>query len=183
MNIIESHSLENGTIEERNGLVLVNACNQKKKMKKQKRLWMKYWQKIVQKEKVKKKVSFDNDEQVKTLFAELLITTQEAGTMCTIDGKMIFTLMKNMLSGDLGTSCHITINDSGLYDFTNINMLVQGSLGCMPATKSYNKGQTIDESKNKCMGVKIYIDHGLKIVLSPVQASHSCANSCKVVKY
>ena len=40
-----------------------------------------------------------------------------------------------MLIRDFGTSCHITINDTSLYDITNIKELVQGSSGSMSATE------------------------------------------------
>ena len=70
----------------------------------------------------------------KTLCIDLLPTTQEAGMMNTTDGEMSFTFTKNTWIGDLGTSCHITNDVSGLYDITNINKSCQGTSG-MPATK------------------------------------------------
>ena len=46
--------------------------------------------------------------------------------------------MKNTQIGDLSTSCHITKNDTGLYNVSDINKLVQGSLGHMPVMKMVN---------------------------------------------
>ena len=43
--------------------------------------------------------------------------------------------MKNTWIGDSGASCHITNDDTGLYDITNINESIQGSFGVMPATE------------------------------------------------
>ena len=53
----------------------------------------------------------------------------ESGMLCRIDGETFHLVTKNTLIGDLGTSCHITNNDTGLYDINEINTLVQGSSG------------------------------------------------------
>ena len=44
-------------------------------------------------------------------------------------------LHKNTWFGHFDALCHITDDDEGLYDVTNINSLVQGSLGSMSAHK------------------------------------------------
>ena len=62
----------------------------------------------------------------------------EAGMVCMIDGETFFSFMENMWIHDLGSSCHIIKHGSGLYDMTNINKLVQGSWGNMPAMKKGN---------------------------------------------
>ena len=59
----------------------------------------------------------------------------EAGRMCTIDGNTFSLFTKNTLIGDLGASCHITNNNTGLYDIIGIDKLIQGSLGIMPDMK------------------------------------------------
>ena len=46
-----------------------------------------------------------------------------------------FLFKKNTWIRDSGTSCHITNNDTGLYDIININKSVQGSSSIMPAMK------------------------------------------------
>ena len=43
--------------------------------------------------------------------------------------------MKNTWIGDLGASCHITNDDSGLYAITIIDESFQGISGIMPAVK------------------------------------------------
>ena len=55
----------------------------------------------------------------------------EAGIMCTIDMKPFICSQK--IPGL--ESCHITNNDIGLYNATDINESIQGSSGIMPATK------------------------------------------------
>ena len=47
----------------------------------------------------------------------------------------IFLFMKNTWIGDLGASCHITNDDSGLYAITIIDESFQGISGIMPAVK------------------------------------------------
>ena len=47
----------------------------------------------------------------------------------------LFSFTKNTLIGDSGVSCHITNDKKGMYDIIDINKLIQGSSGIMPATK------------------------------------------------
>ena len=58
-----------------------------------------------------------------------------AGMMCTIDGDTFFLFTKNTWIGDSGVSCHITDDDTGLYDITYIDESIQGSSSIMPAMK------------------------------------------------
>ena len=51
----------------------------------------------------------------------------EAGVLCMIDGETFHLFMKNTWIGNLGASCHITNDETGLYDVTEINKLVEGS--------------------------------------------------------
>ena len=46
-----------------------------------------------------------------------------------------FLFTKNTWIGDSGASCHITNNNSGLYDITKIDEFIQGSSGIMSAMK------------------------------------------------
>ena len=71
----------------------------------------------------------------KVWFMEDVKQPSEAGLICTIDGDTFFSFMKNTWIGDSGASCHITNNDTGLYDVMDINESIQGSSGIMPATK------------------------------------------------
>ena len=48
--------------------------------------------------------------------------------------EMLFLFMKNTSNRDMG-SCHITSNDTGWYDVTDINKLVQGSSCSVPLMK------------------------------------------------
>ena len=59
----------------------------------------------------------------------------EAGMVCTIDGEMFYLFTKNMQMGNLGASCDITNNDTGLFDVNEINESVQESSGDTFATK------------------------------------------------
>ena len=59
----------------------------------------------------------------------------DAGMICTINGNTFFSFTKNTWIGDLGASCHITNDDTGLYNINDINELIQGSSSIMPATK------------------------------------------------
>ena len=59
----------------------------------------------------------------------------EAGTMCTINGNTLFLFTKNTWIGDSGASCHITNNNTGLYNVTNIDESIQGSSSIIPPTK------------------------------------------------
>ena len=55
--------------------------------------------------------------------------------MCTIDGDTFYSLMRITWIRDSGASCHITNNDTGMYDITDINESIQGSSSIMPTTK------------------------------------------------
>ena len=59
----------------------------------------------------------------------------EAIMTSIIDDETFFPLLKAMWIGDFGDSCHVTNNDTGFYDVTNRNELVQGSLGSMSTKK------------------------------------------------
>ena len=59
----------------------------------------------------------------------------KANMMCTNDDETFISFMKTTWIGDLGASRHNANNDTGLYNITNINELVQGSLGSMSITK------------------------------------------------
>ena len=54
---------------------------------------------------------------------------------CIIDGEKFHPFIKNMWIGDLGASCHISNDDTGLYNVIEINMLVQRNSGNMSATR------------------------------------------------
>ena len=68
-------------------------------------------------------------------FTEDLKQPLETGMICTIDDDTFFSFMKNTLIRDSGASCHISKNNTGLCDVTDINESIQGSSGIMPATK------------------------------------------------
>ena len=55
--------------------------------------------------------------------------------MCTINDDMFLLFTKNMYIGDSGVSCHITSNNTSMFDIINIDKLIQGSSGIMPARK------------------------------------------------
>ena len=76
----------------------------------------------------KKKVRFANDVKFKK--------ATKTSMMCSIYSESFLLFTKSMWIGDVGASCHITNNDTGFYDVTNINELVQSFLGCMSAIKS-----------------------------------------------
>ena len=59
----------------------------------------------------------------------------KAGMMCTIDGDTFYSFMRNTWIGDSGVCCHITNNDTHMYDITNINETIHGISGIMPAMK------------------------------------------------
>ena len=52
----------------------------------------------------------------KVQFMEDVKQPSEAGMICTIDGETLVLFTKNTRIGDSGASCHITNNDTGLYD-------------------------------------------------------------------
>ena len=72
----------------------------------------------------------------KRSLADNVKQTSEAGIMCTTDSDTFYSFTKNIWIGDLGASCHITNNKTGMYDITNINKSIQGSSNIMPATKN-----------------------------------------------
>ena len=59
----------------------------------------------------------------------------EADVLCTIHGETFQLFTKNTWIDDSGNSCHITNNDTGLYDITSINKFVNGSVSNMTTTK------------------------------------------------
>ena len=59
----------------------------------------------------------------------------ETGMMCTMDGTSFHLLTKNTWIGNSGATCHITNDENGMYDITEINESIQGNSGIMPATK------------------------------------------------
>ena len=77
------------------------------------------------KENVKKKVQFRDDVKQPT----------EAGMMCTINGDTFYSFTRNTWIRDSGASCHITNDDTGIYDVTDINESIKGSSRIVPATK------------------------------------------------
>ena len=66
------------------------------------------------KESVKKKIPF----------VENMKQPSEAGMMSTIDGDTFYSFTKNNWIKDSGASCHITNDNTGLYDITNINDMI-----------------------------------------------------------
>ena len=59
----------------------------------------------------------------------------KAGIMCTIKGDTFFLFIKNTLIGESGASCHITNDETSMYNITDIDESIQGSSGIMPAMK------------------------------------------------
>ena len=55
--------------------------------------------------------------------------------MCTIDGDTFYSFTRNSWIGDSGASCHITNDDTGMYDITDIDESIQGCSGIMLTTK------------------------------------------------
>ena len=78
----------------------------------------------IKKENLKKKIQFVEDIEHPT----------EACMMCTINGDT-FSFTKNTQIRDSGASCHITNDDTILFDITIIIKLIQGSSRNMLATK------------------------------------------------
>ena len=83
----------------------------------------------------KERIRFAHKAKFEILHAALLPTTQETGLICTTNRELFFTLTKHTWIGNSGDSCHIANKDTRMYDITNINKLVQGSLCNMKATK------------------------------------------------
>ena len=63
----------------------------------------------------------------------------------TIDRETVPLFMKNTLIGNFGISCCITNNDTGLYDVTNINKLLQGILSDKSAMKKNKLCMTVSQ--------------------------------------
>ena len=59
----------------------------------------------------------------------------EAGMFCKFKGETFHSFIKNLWIGNSGPSCNMANNDTGLYDITNINKLVQRSSGNMSAMR------------------------------------------------
>lgn len=72
-----------------------------------------------------KKVTFDDHVQY----------IKEKALVCTINGRTYPSFTKNTWIGDSGASCHITNNDSKMYDVKNIDETVSGVSGGIQATK------------------------------------------------
>ena len=73
-------------------------------------------------------------EKKKIQFMDNVKLPSEAGMMCSIDSNTFHSFMKNTWIGDSGASCHITNDESGMYDIINIDELIQGSSSIMLAT-------------------------------------------------
>ena len=101
-------------------------------------------------EKAEKAIDGDEDEVVlcllmmacrrvsvkkKVWFAEDVKQPSKAGMMCTINVDSFYSFTKNTWNGDSGASCHITNNDTNMFDVTDINESIQGSSSIMPTTK------------------------------------------------
>ena len=84
----------------------------------------------IKEKETKEKVRFASDVHVGKPVEESM--------MCIIDGETFFFLEKRRWIGDWGASCHITNNDTGLYNVTDINESVQGSSGSMFIIKKAN---------------------------------------------
>ena len=54
--------------------------------------------------------------------------------MCLIGRQSFYTFTKNSLIGNLGVSCHITNDETGLYNVSNIDKLVSKSMGSVSIT-------------------------------------------------
>ena len=83
-------------------------------------------------------------------FTEDVKQSSKTGTMCTINGDMFCSFTKITWIGDSGASCHVTNNDTGMYDIIDINELTQASSGIMPTTKKSKlcvKVQQVDENE------------------------------------
>ena len=59
----------------------------------------------------------------------------EAAMISYIDGETFALFMENMWISDSGTFCHITNNNTSLFQVTKISKSIQSSSGNMPATK------------------------------------------------
>ena len=63
----------------------------------------------------KKEVWFTADINLPSPHTTLL-PTQEVGIMCIIDGNSFYAFTMNTLIGDTGSSCHVTNNDTDMFD-------------------------------------------------------------------
>ena len=120
-------------------------------MRKDCQLWeYSHYKKFEKAEKAEKAIDGDEDDlvlcsltreskkeskKIKVRFMEDVKQPSEAGMMCTIDRDTFFSFTKNTWIGDLGVSCHITKDNTGLYDITDIDKTIQGSSSIMPAMK------------------------------------------------
>ena len=75
----------------------------------------------------------EGEEIKKVWFMEKVKKPMEAGMLHTIDGETLHSFTKNTWINDSGASCHITNENTGLYNV--VNKLVQGSSGNTSATK------------------------------------------------
>ena len=92
----------------------------------------------------------------KVLFAEDVKQHSKAGMICTINGDTFCLFNKNTWIGDLGVLYHITNDDTGMYDITDIDEPIQGSSGIMPIIKSASNMLTY----NKLMELNGYTFYG-----------------------
>ena len=74
--------------------------------------------KNLKKKEIKKKGVFVNNVE----------KPMEANMLCPFNGETFHSFTKSTLIGSVGVSGHIADNDTGLYDITDANMSVQGSL-------------------------------------------------------
>ena len=66
---------------------------------------------------------------------EILPLIHDTVIMCIIDGESFVTFTKNAWIGDSGTFCHITNNDTGMYDTIKIDEPVHVNSGNMKVMK------------------------------------------------
>ena len=81
--------------------------------------------------KEKQKNSFAKDVKLKILHLVPLPLILETGIICTIEGEKLNTIIKNICIEDSRTSCHITNDDTGIYDITEIDKAMKGSSDSM----------------------------------------------------
>ena len=58
--------------------------------------------------------------------------------MCTTNGELFFIFTKHTWIDDLGTFCHVSNNNTAIYDITDIDESMQGGTGNVKATKRDN---------------------------------------------
>ena len=95
----------------------------KNNMKKPIKLWMKQMISsfVLSLMKEQKKMCIG----IKTLHTDLLPSNQVAGIICTIILEIFYMFMKNTWIGNSGALCHITNDDTCLYNIIKHNELVQ----------------------------------------------------------